>query len=189
MLCTFEEDSSRIQQMLLYSGSVKPVICYMKDVSNILDHFRVSARSVWNTAFWPDPDFRNWDSVEQFDEVRRILFSELVLGKLEKEWPIHDIFIIPIPFLHVMPSSQTIPIMIQNPRSDRSRGYWDHPVNQISKGEAELHFLDFFDWDRMDYLDFHYYRVQIARFNTQPELVGREALIERHSALVLLVDQ
>jgi hypothetical protein len=95
----------------------------MKDVSNILDHFRVSARSVWNTAFWPDADFRNWDSVEQFDEVQRILFSELVLAKLEKEWPAHDIFRIPIPFLQIVPSSESVPIMIQNSRPGRPRGY------------------------------------------------------------------
>ena len=161
----------------------------MKDISHILDHFRVSARSVWNTAFWPDADFRNWDSAEQFDEVQRILFAELVLAKLQKEWPAHDIFRIPIPFLQIVPSSESVPIMIQNPRPDRPKGYWDHPVRQINTGEAEFHFLEYFDWNRLDYLDFHYYKVQIARFNARPEPVGREALIERQYALVHLVDE
>jgi hypothetical protein len=160
----------------------------MKDVSNILDHFRVSARSVWNTAFWPDADFRNWDSAERFDEIQRILFSELVLAKLQKEWPAGDIFRIPIPFLQIVQSSESVPIMIQNPRPGRPSGYWDHPVNQITKGEAELHFLECFDWNRLDYLDFRYYKVQIARFNARPELVGQEALIDRQYALVHLVE-
>ena len=160
----------------------------MKDVSNVLDHFRVSSRSVWNTAFWPDAHFRNWDSAEQFDEVQRILFSELVLAKLEKECPVHDIFQIPIPFLQIVPSSESVPIMIQNPRPGRPSGYWDHPVKQITTGEAELHFLEYFDGNRLDYLDFRYYKVQIARFNARPELVGQEALIDRQYALVHLVE-
>jgi hypothetical protein len=160
----------------------------MKDVSNVLDHFRVSSRSVWNTAFWPDAHFRNWDSAEQFDEVQRILFSELVLAKLEKECPVHDIFQIPIPFLQIVPSSESVPIMIQNPRPGRPSGYWDHPVKEITTGEAELHFLEYFDGNRLDYLDFRYYKVQIARFNARPELVGREALIDRQYALVHLVE-
>jgi hypothetical protein len=62
-------------------------------------------------------------------------------------------------------------------------------VKQIATGEAEMHFLECFDWNRMDYLDFNYYKVQIARFNARPELVGREALIERQYALVHLVDE
>jgi hypothetical protein len=31
----------------------------MKDITAIFDHYRVSARSIWNSAFWPDPDLRN----------------------------------------------------------------------------------------------------------------------------------
>jgi len=174
--------------MLVQCGSAMLARRGMKDVSNILDHFRVSARSVSNTAFWPDADFRNWDSAGQFDEIQRILFSELVLAKLHKEWPAGDIFRIPIPFLQIVPSSESVPIMIQNPRPGRPSGYWDHPVNQITKGEAELHFLECFDWNRLDYLDFRYYKVQIARFNARPELVGQEELIDRQYALVHLVE-
>jgi hypothetical protein len=56
----------------------------MKDISSVFDHYRVSAKTIWNIAFWPDADFRNWDSVEQFDEIQKILFSELVLWKVAK---------------------------------------------------------------------------------------------------------
>jgi len=61
-------------------------------------------------------------------------------------------------------------------------------VKQITTGEAELHFLECFDWNRLDYLDFRYYKVQIARFNARPELVGREALIDSQYAFVYLVE-
>jgi hypothetical protein len=52
----------------------------MRDVIGILDHYRVSARGIWNAAFWPDAELRNWDSVDRFDDIQLILFSELVLG-------------------------------------------------------------------------------------------------------------
>jgi hypothetical protein len=161
----------------------------MKDVSAIFDHYRVSARAIWNTVFWPDEDFRNWDSVDQFGEIRRILFSELVLAKLDTDWPLHDIFRIPIPFFRIVPSSQTIPILIQNPRPNAPSGYWDHPVNQVSRGDAEMHFLGYFDWNQLDYLDFRYYHVQIARFDAYAELVGREALVDRQQATVYMENE
>jgi hypothetical protein len=161
----------------------------MEDISSVFDHFRISARAIWNTAFWPDADFRNWDSSDQFNEIKRILFSELVLGKVGRDWPARDIFEIPIPFFQIMPASQMIPILIQNPRSDRETGYWDHPVNCLASGEAEMHFLDYFDWDLMDYRDFQYYRVTIAKFDARSELVGRDALIQRHQARVHLADK
>jgi hypothetical protein len=90
----------------------------MRDVIGVLDHYRVSARGIWNAAFWPDPELRNWDSVDRFDDIQRILFSELVLGKLGRDWPIDDLFRIPILFLRVVPSAESMPIMMQNPRPD-----------------------------------------------------------------------
>jgi hypothetical protein len=90
----------------------------MRDVIGVLDHYRVSARGIWNAAFWPDAELRNWDSVDRFDDIQRILFSELVLGKLGRDWPIDDLFRIPILFLRVVPSAESMPIMMQNPRPD-----------------------------------------------------------------------
>ena len=64
----------------------------------------MSARALWNTAFWPDPDFRNWDSIEQFHEIEKLLFQELVLAKVDREWPIQNLFGDSMPFFHVIPS-------------------------------------------------------------------------------------
>ena len=161
----------------------------MKDISSIVDHFRISARTIWNIAFWPDADFRNWDAVEQFDEIQKILFRELVLGKVSREWPLQDIFEKAIPFFRVVPSIETAPIMIQNPRPDKPRGYWDHPINRVGPGEAEMHFLGYFDWNRLDYADLRYYRVVIAKFDAHCDLVGREALIERQHATIYMTNE
>ena len=160
----------------------------LRDISSIFDHYRVSARTIWNTAFWPDTDFRNWDSLEQFDQIQKLLFEELVLGKVGREWPPQNLFEKAIPFFRIIPRSQ-VPIMIQNPRPGAATGYWDHPVNSIKPEQAELLFIAYFDWNRMDYADLRYYRAKIVSFGAQPELAGRDALIDREYAAIHLVDE
>ena len=160
----------------------------MRDVSDIFDHYREAARAIWNTGFWPLPELRDWDSIDRFDQIQRILFDSLILVRIDKDWPIESIFRTPIPFLRVVPRHH-VPIMIQNPRSDRQTGYWDHPVNQIDPDDAELHFIAYFDWDQMDYVDLRYYRAEIAKFEAHSELVGREVLIDRFHAKTFLSDE
>jgi hypothetical protein len=161
----------------------------MKEVTAIFDHYRVSARSVWNTAFWPDPDFRDWDFVEQYQSVERTLFDALVLAKLDKEIPADDIFRKPISFFRVAPASPSVPIMVQRPCPETRNRYWDDPVDRVSAGEVEMHFLAFFDWNQLDYRDLKYYHVRIAAFEEQPNLVGREALIDRQYVSVFLAEE
>jgi hypothetical protein len=161
----------------------------MKDVTAIFDHYRVSARSVWNTAFWPDPDFRDWDSAERFQSIERILFDALVLAKLDKEIPADDIFRKPIPCFRVAPASPSVPIIIQRLCPETRNRYWDDPVDRVSAGKIEMHFLAFFDWNQLDYRDLKYYHVRITAFEEQPHLVGREALIERQYVGVFLADE
>ncbi len=166
---------------------MEPPSSKSNDISNIFEHFRISSRAIWNTAFWPDADLHDWDSIEQFDEIQRILFGELVLGKCGREWPPQDLFRKAIPFFRVVPNGH-VPIMIQNPRSLTETGYWDHPLKEIKPEQAELQFIEYFDWNRMDYVDFLYYRVKIANFEPQPDPTGREALIERTNATVHLIE-
>ena len=162
----------------------------MKDVSSVFDHYRANARAIWNTAFWPDPDFRNWDSIDQFHEIEKLLFDGLVLAKLDREWPLCDLFVNPIPFFQILPSiAHGTPIMIQKPRPGAPTGYWDDPVNLVKPREAELQFIAYFDWNQMDYIDLRYYRVKIASFDAHPELVEREALIEHQHATVRLTNE
>lgn len=162
----------------------------MKDVSSVFDHYRSNARAIWNTAFWPDGDFRNWDSIDQFHEIEKLLFDALVLAKLDREWPLCDLFVNPIPFFQILPSiAHGTPILIQKPRRGAPTGYWDDPVNLLKPREAELQFIAYFDWNQMDYIDLRYYRVKIVNCDAHPELVGREALIERQHAKVRLTDE
>jgi hypothetical protein len=79
--------------------------------------------------------------------------------------------------------------MIQRPCPETGNGYWDDPVDQVSAGKVEMHFLAFFDWNQLDYRDLTYYRVRIAALNEQPHLVGREALIDRQYVSVFFADE
>ncbi len=162
----------------------------VRDVTSIFDHHRVSARAIWNTAFWPDHEFRNWDSIAQFHEIEKLLFQELVLAKVDREWPLQNIFESAIPFFQVVPSiAHGTPILIQKPRQGAPTGYWDEPVNLVKPEQAELLFVAYFDWNQMDYIDLRYYRVKIASFDPHSELVGREALIERQHAAIHLMNE
>ena len=111
---------------------------------------------------------------------QKILFSALVLSKLEEAFPWDDIFQKPIPFVQVAPSTVSVPIMIASSEPGRR----DDPVNRVGLGQVEMNFIAFFDWNQLDYRDLQYYRVRIARFDTEPHLVGREALIERQYASI-----
>ena len=160
----------------------------MKDVTNVFDHYRVSARAIWNTAFWPEQDFRNWDSIEQFHEIEKLLFRELVLARVDREWPLQDVFERAIPFFQIVPSIvHGTPILIQKPREGAPSGYWDDPVNTVKPSQVELLFIAYFDWNQMDYIDLRYYRVKIASFDTHSDLIGRDALIEHQHATIHLI--
>jgi hypothetical protein len=161
-----------------------------RDVTSIFDHYRVSARAIWNTVFWPNQDFRNWDSIDHFHKIEKILFQALVLAKVDREWPLQNLFEDAISFFHVVPSIvDETPIMIQRPRPSAPRGYWDEPVNLVKPGQVELLFIAYFDWNQTDYIDFRYYRVKIASFDTHSELVGRDALLERQHAAIHLMKE
>ena len=150
-----------------------------KDVTPIFDHYRVSARGIWNRAFWPDPEFREGFYIGRFEWLAKILFDTLVLAKLDMEFPDEDLFHKPISFFHVIPNPAGAPIMIAAPHAPGMNTYWGDPVSRIPQESIELHFIEFFDWSQMAVRDFQYYKVRIERFDEHPHLVGREALIEK----------
>ena len=159
----------------------------MRDITDLMDHYRIAVRSIWNAAFWSQPELRNWDSWDQFEQIKNLLFSALVIGRLEQIGCCVDLATVPRPALQVAPAhSGSVPILIHQPRDGDRNTYWDDPVREISAADAELQFLDFFDWDKMNYIDFQYYRVRIVAFASQPHLVGREALLQHSHAKVFV---
>lgn len=159
----------------------------MKDVTSIFKNYRECARHLRNTYFPAKGSFEEaWDIIDDFKEIDGQLFQSLVLKKL-KPFTWEKLFKEPIPFLQILPSSPTIPILINRPSDDRN-WYWDDPINSLSQGDAELHFIGFFDWDQIEQPDWEYYRVRIFGFSKHSRLVGRDALIKTNHANVLFKD-
>jgi hypothetical protein len=159
----------------------------MREITNLFDHYRVVARSIWNTGFWSEPDLQDWDSRDQFQQIKRLLFKALVVARVEGGHCCDLNSLPPDHCYHVVPLEPgPVPISIERPREGDRNHYWDDPVKEVKAADAELHFLDYFDWDEMAYIDFQYYRVRIAAFPSQLHLVGRDALLEHPYAKVFV---
>jgi hypothetical protein len=161
------------------------------DVTEAFDHYRVAARSVWNTAFWPYAELRSWDARDQFRKVKELLFEALVIRRLCEGQRSAEAHALSGSVFRVVPRHPgvRVPIMISKPRAGDRNQYWDDPVNQVSESDAELEFLDYFDWDELSTVDFQYYRIRITAFPAQAHLVGREALLEHQNGRVLWVGE
>ena len=128
----------------------------MRDITPLIDHYRVVARSLWNTGFWAVPDARNWDARDRFEKIKISLLDALVASNLpETEFS----------GIQVVPIGSGVPIMIEHPRpgDQHQNHYWDDPVDKIGPSDAKLRYLDFFDWNEMAYADFHYDRRENRR--------------------------
>ncbi|HWB98170.1 MAG TPA: hypothetical protein VG672_15755, partial [Bryobacteraceae bacterium] len=125
---------------------------------------------------------------ERFEQIQELRFEALVLARLRDESGSEKPYISTRPIFRVFPRGQ-VPVMISNPRPGDANWYWDNPIREIGPSEAELHFLDYFDWDRMGYADFQYYRTRIAMFPAHPDLIGRDALIERVNSTVVMEEE
>ena len=145
----------------------------MKNVTPIFQVYREHARHLSNSCYKPKFN-QDWDTRENFDQVKMLLFEHLVLHELgvshdlcSKLGEISSVF-------RITPSSDTIPVMINR---DRTGGYWDHPKTEMAKGEAEIAFIDYFDWDEMGTIDFRYIRGRIIS-SKSGDIDGYDVLIE-----------
>ncbi len=146
----------------------------MKKVTHIFQKYREATRHLRNTFYVP-ADRNDWDMDEDFDEVCVLIFKHLVLGELQIERESFDWLSKPSNLFLVESSADDLPIMINR---DGQSGYWDNPIDKVKKGDLEMHFIDYFDWDSMDQIDFRYYQVRIVRSDKFPQLVDCDALIE-----------
>jgi len=126
------------------------------------------------------PTKPDWDQSDRFQDIAVILFSSLIAVPLgaEKDQLSPDYVASPnrLNDFHVIPVSEYgVPINI-NREKERS-GYWDHPLQQIRPGEADLRFLKYFDFDMLGFRDFYYYQVRIIGSDKYPDIIGRDALI------------
>jgi hypothetical protein len=149
----------------------------MRTIKSEMAAYREAVRHLWNSAFSTlDDSLRFGVCLELFEEADDLIFKALVCEPLGIEFaprasfePIFDLKVVPI-------SSTEVPVMVNS--SLPASGYWDHPVKAIKASDVDLAFIEFFDWDAYGSKDMRYYRVRIVNSLSEPDLIGRDALIE-----------
>jgi hypothetical protein len=153
------------------------------DVTGCLFPYREAARHLWNILF-AGSSLANFDGVEAFGDIAGRLFDAVVAPLAAAQAGLADDGGLR-ESLRVVPSTPDgVPIMIENPREGTHNQYWDHPITHVRPDEAELRFLDYYDWDELGMRDYQYYLVEIVSFVNHPELERRHALVEVQHALV-----
>ena len=131
----------------------------MKDVTTIFETYRECARHLRNTYF-STRDNEDWNIIEDFEEVARVLFERLVLVQLAEERFCDGKFepkigsMIKGNTIMIVPSSTGMPVMISRDRSGVGNNYWDHQITRLETDDAEIVFREYFDWDQFGLIDF-----------------------------------
>lgn len=152
----------------------------MKDVTSIFETYRECARHLRNTYF-STRENNDWNIIEDFREVARVLFQRLVLCQLVEERFCDGHFqpelesIIKDNRITIMPSSDRMPVMISR---DLSGPYYDYPIAYLEPGDAQIAFREYFDWNQFGLIDFGYYLGVIVSSSKYPEIVGHQVLIQ-----------
>lgn len=161
----------------------------MEDITHILEHYRETARHLWNTGFLLlDTEQDLWQLHEEYADIAGRLFTALVLshlGRVDRQTLREDeVAPQPLLFLRVVPSGDSISLLVN--RTMPPSGYWDDPVSVISREDADLRFLRYFDFDLVGPRDLEYYLVRIIASPKYPHLIGRDALLRVRDAKVVL---
>ncbi len=158
----------------------------MINIGTEISAYREAVRHLWNSTFSAlDESLRFGICLELFEKIDDLIFKALVCEPFGIQLNARASFD-PIINLKVIPISSTdVPVMIN--RSIPASGYWDDPVKIINASDVDLALIGFFDWDGYKVKDCAYYRVRIMDCKSQPNLIGRDALIEAFYANVFLV--
>lgn len=144
------------------------------NLDEAINQFRIASRELFNNFFRTLNPYENdgWLYEERFRAVEEVLFRNLVTAPAF----IEDIRYGETQYgIEVeLRMCDSAPVMLNR---EISSGYWDYPISEISKG-VQMVFISFFDWDKLDYHDNRYVRVQISGWPSHPEAIGKHALIE-----------
>lgn len=167
----------------------------MRNITAQILAYREAARHLWNAFLWKGEAsgaLTSHAALHDWEALKQLLFTTLVLrasvpgdrasillgeDRLGLSW------LDPIGFLKVVPRVEC-PVMIS--REPGRGGYWDHPIGRLGPGDADLRFIDFFDWDQSGFLDFQYYLVAIESSVPHAALAGHRALVEVQYADVFI---
>ena len=162
----------------------------MREITDLLMEYREAKRHLWNAYFVGRVhSLRERGAIDHFEAIDRHLFSGIVLEDLGRGTHELQAFTTePLSFLRVVPNGNDIELLVNQPRA-RGGSVWaaNKEVAQVIT-EADLAFIEFFEWDRFSYASYPYYRARFTSFPKLPQLVGSECLIQTCDAKVYLAD-
>jgi len=142
------------------------------DLHSQMMSYRLASRELRNKYFAPTSwNYPEWDVIELYENVKRELFRNLILypfalAEPEEGEENNDI--------EVSITGTFAPIMINR---EINCGYWDYPCKEV-KNTVKMCFIDFFDWDQVGVIDNQYVLVKIKEYKENPDVEGKQALIE-----------
>jgi hypothetical protein len=152
----------------------------MDGARNVLLRYLDAKQHLWNTYFVEKiSDITQCEPVESFEAIDSLLFKVLVCQVLGFELPKSHVLgadVVPQIKVIARPQLTDIPIIFEGPRIDKNR-HWEAPANFSTSG-LEGQFIEFFQWNKYDYLSMPYVRLRMAAFPVQASRVGTDALIE-----------
>lgn len=166
-----------------------------------MNRFRLASRDLFNQYFAVPhaPAEYDYEFYEGFEAVERTLFESLVLEPCaisspegyrygSSDYQAHPLVRVRLPNPNteedLVGDPLVAPILINR---ELASGYWDFPLNLFTN-EVELHFIAYFDWERMHYRDNQYVRVKINNWPSHPDVVGKHALVEARLIRCVLSD-
>ncbi len=88
------------------------------------------------------------------------------------------------PFLRVAAGAEPTTILVNTPSSDGNQ-YWEPAEKGTDLSDAEILFVDLFDWDPQAFRDLALVMALVVASPKHPELVGRSILLERNTVTVV----
>jgi len=127
-------------------------------------------------TYFSTRESQDWEVIDDFKEVDRVLFARLVLNRLRDDYDATLKTAVESNRILIVPEADRMPVMIS--RDKHGGGYWDYPIEHLQRGDATIAFRDYFDWDQHSLIDFRYYHGVILQSSLYPEITEHEVLIE-----------
>ena len=75
-----------------------------------------------------------------------------------------------------------MPVLINR---EMTSGYWDYPITELKRNEAEIGFVHYFDFSGIDMpRRYEYLRGRVLDCTKRPEIVGKDILVSTDLGLI-----
>lgn len=119
---------------------------------------------------------------EEFCEIEQLLFNSIVLYQIGGE--VSDLDRLDdhmnkaprvLQRFRIVPRGHSMPVLINR---EMTSGYWDYPITELQRNEAEIGFVHYFDFSGIDMpRRYEYLRGRVLDCTKRPEIVGKDILV------------